>query len=109
MSGELQIVDPFRAQMITPAKLAWVFDIGHTTVEQWNKRRVIPFYKHGRLIRYQPGVVLDHIVRHTLRARGQEVENSGLLMTEGAWVRIERLVELHVRARFEPEIQKAVL
>jgi len=94
------------SQWISPRRLEWILDVGHCTVADWNKKKLIPHFRDDRIIRYEPQAVLQFIIAKTVRARGaQSVVSSPLsvaqTLPEEAWVRIERLVADQVRAQLE--------
>jgi len=89
------------SQWLTPARLQHVLGIGETTELEWRRRRVIPFFKCGRLIRYDPAAVLEFLRRHTVRARGAGAGCAGPDPGFSAeqWARVARLIEDQVRAQ----------
>lgn len=85
-------------RFLTPARLAWVLDAGHTTVEDWLKNGEIEHFRKGRLIRISPEAVFQFVASYTRRRDGGRI---GLIGPIGNgrdldWGRIERLIQLRV-------------
>lgn len=106
--------DPCQSQLLTPARLGWVMDVGETTVASWlssSKGRPpqITHFRQGRLIRIEPAAVLEFIARNTVRARAGGTFNiqHPTSNIELDWGRIERLITDQVRAALANEFQKA--
>jgi len=81
---------PINSQLLKPEKVAWVLDVGHSTLEEWTRRREIASFKKGKVRRYAPADVYEFILRHTVKARN----GTGAVPLQAAdWLRIERLIE----------------
>ena len=96
----------FQFQMLTPADVCWVLDVGESTEAAWRERKLISFFRQGRLVRYTPEAVMEFIARNTVRARGQLVnqrisESVSGQISELDWRRIERLIADQARAQAE--------
>lgn len=92
MDANLQI----NSQLLTPARLAWVMGVSHSTVDEWVRRKEIASFKKGKLRRFEPGAVLEFICRHTIKCRVQSAECR--VLQGGDWERIERLICQSVEA-----------
>ncbi len=87
---------PINSQLLKPEKVAWVLDVGHSTVEEWTRRREIASFKKGKVRRYSSQDVLEFILRHTVKARNA---NGAIQLQEADWLRIERLIDAHLQSR----------
>lgn len=65
------------SQFLSPKKLAWVMDVGETTVADWLKPGergrppMITHFRQGRIIRVMPEEALRFVWAYTLRAGDQ--------------------------------------
>jgi excisionase family DNA binding protein len=93
------------SQEITPKRLAWIMDVGESTVADWIANRDIDHFKKGRLIRFSPAAVTEFIVEYTVRksrnARGGIAGPVTLQPDEWdkIWERMARLVEAAVESK----------
>ncbi len=96
------------SQQLTPAKVAWVMDAGHSTVEEWLRTKQLQHFRKGRFIRVAPEALLGFILAHTVKARWGMLAGPGLANAQPAlnekqfeqlWVRIERLIRTELEAR----------
>jgi hypothetical protein len=87
-------------QMLTPARLRWVLDIGESTEAEWREQKAIEFFNRGRVIRYTPASVLEFIARNSRKARGATlpIADCRLPIAETDWARIERLISDQIEA-----------
>ena len=93
---------PALPRYLTPADLQWVMGVSESTVTEWNRRKAIPFFREGRLIRYQAQDVLNFIAGKTVRGRTLQASPLAVSDLRGdAWERVERLVDLTVRNHFQ--------
>jgi len=93
------------SQLLTPARLMWVLDIGESTEAAWREQKMISFFRQGRIVRYDPAAVLAFIARNSVRARSLKSNVQSLKSTTGDvrletldWVRIERLIGDQIEA-----------
>lgn len=92
------------SQMITPAGLARIMDVGERTVATWTggrkRKPQIDLVRVGHVIRFTPESVLKFILRHTVKSdlavghHGQTAHQLTADQFELLWQRIERLIEL---------------
>lgn len=101
MSAELP------TQLLTPADLAWVWQYSPRTVAAWTggrkKKPQITLVRNGREIRFTRQAVLEHILAHTIQAERPWSTNGAPPKLadediEKLWARIERLIQLCVKA-----------
>jgi len=92
-------VEAINCQLLTPARLRWVMDVGESTEAEWREQKAIAHFSKGRVIRYSPAAVLGFIARNTIKARGLKMEDRGWKPDDVAWARIERLMVATVEAR----------
>lgn len=88
-------------QLLTEERCAWVLAIKKRTLRDLRRRRAIPFFKVGNLVRYEPAAVLAFIRQHTRAPRrpaGAAGPGAVTDMDAAAWERIERLIAEQVRA-----------
>jgi len=95
-------------RMLTPDRLCWVLDIGESTEAAWRERKLISFFRQGRLVRYTPESVLEFIARNTVRARAVGTSNieHRTPNTELDWPRVERLIADQVAAQLRHELHE---
>ncbi len=64
-------------QYLTPADLAWTIKVSDRTVSEWNCCRrdgpQIPYFKKGRVIRYDPANVQRFIITNTILCPSHQV------------------------------------
>ncbi len=101
------------SQQLTPARVAWVMDAGHSTVEEWLGKGELGHFKKGRLVRIPPEELLRFIVRHTVKRRGAGSEMLGVQLApdefERLWGKIEKLVRTEIFATKEHKEDREVL
>ena len=68
MTSDATTLD-LNAQWISPPRLQWILDVGHWTVSDWNKKKLITHFRDERIIRYQPADVREFILGKMLFAR----------------------------------------
>jgi excisionase family DNA binding protein len=84
------------SQLLTPARLAWVMGVSHSTIDEWVRRREIASFKKGKLRRFEPGAVLEFICRHTVKEKFAQ-RSLVATLTNADWARIERLIQAELR------------
>jgi hypothetical protein len=92
------------SQQITPARLAWIMDVGDRTVWEWNDQNLITRFQRGRIIRFAPESVLEFIIGNTVRTRSKPtmlVQTLGAELSAQQWARIERLIADQMEAKTE--------
>lgn len=103
------------SQLLTPARLCWVLDVGESTEAAWREAKLISFFKQGRTIRYEPEAVAAFIARHTTNARAAiakatpaKIATAAPAIEAEAWAKIQRLIADQVRAQLtNPQLEKA--
>ena len=90
------------SQWLTPAKVAWILDIGERTLRDWTERRLIASVKiGGQVVRYDPAEVTAFILRHhrVARAIGTASEVQTASVSDEVWPKLQRLIDNTVDAR----------
>jgi len=87
-------------------------DVGHCTVADWNKKKLIPHFRDERIIRYAPENVLAFILSKTVSSRTatfrmaptyQSPAPAIQTLPDETWKRIERLIADQLRAQLLAE------
>ena len=94
------------SKLLTPARLAWVMGVSHSTVDEWVRRREISSFKKGKLRRFEPGAVLEFIARHKVKAKFAQPQLVASLSNED-WQRIERLIRDQVSSLNPTKLEAA--
>lgn len=91
---------PELSQLLTPAKVCWVFDVASSTLDEWTRRRELRSFVLGRVRRYEPSAVLDLIVRKSTKSKTGTTPCGGppWQPDEVFWERINRLISVQVLA-----------
>lgn len=89
----------------TPAKFRALLDIGETTEMEWRSLGLITFFKEGRLVRYDPRVVAEFILRRTVQARMSRGAAVQVKLEAGQFSlleeRMQRFIGEQVREQFD--------
>jgi hypothetical protein len=101
-------------QLLTTEDVAWVWQYDKRTIATWmggrKKKPQITLVRNGREIRFTRQAVLEHILAHTVQAE-QPWSNGGPQaklaeeIIDRAWGKIERLIELSVKAQVMREMK----
>jgi excisionase family DNA binding protein len=88
-------------QWLTPAKVAWLMDVGESTVAEWYQSGELEHFKHGRKVRIPQEGLLKFIYGRLRRSRSgtepaQELSQEQL---DVLWRRIERLILATIEAQ----------
>lgn len=97
----------FESRLLTPERFRWVLDVSESTELAWRAEKAVAFFRRGRVVRYAPEAVLEFILKHTVKARGQRTEGGGprsdFCLPASDWPRIERLIADQVNAQWNAE------
>ena len=89
----MSIPAPIHAARLTPKELERIFDVSPRTVAKWMATKRIPFFRIGRVVRFNPDDVVEFIFANTVRSRrahGAPMRPEEEILM---WTRVEALIE----------------